>query len=162
MGLLKLLLVLLTCSAAVPAVAGPFEDGVAAYRRGDYATALRLYRPLADGGSASAQYNIGIMYDKGQGVPQDYAEAISWYRKAADQGHSTAQNNLGAMYNDGTGVPQDYVLAYMWFNLAASGLKAPESDIAVKNRDRVATRMTAAQIAESQKLAREWKPKAEQ
>jgi TPR repeat protein len=161
MRLLKLLLVLLMCAAAVPAVAGPFEDGMAAYNRGDYATALRLLRPLANGGSTSAQYNIGIMYDKGQGVPQDYAAAIAWYRKAADQGHPTAQNNLGAMYNDGTGVPQDYVQAHMWFNLAASGLNAPENDKAVKNRDRVAKRMTPAQIAEAQKLAREWKPKAE-
>jgi uncharacterized protein len=197
MRLLKLLLVLLTCAAAVPAVAGPFEDGIAAYNSGDYATALRLWHPLADSddaasqynlgvmyhkgqgvpqnfakasswfrkaaeqGNASAQYNIGIMYDNGQGVPQDYAAAISWYRKAADQGHPTAQNNLGAMYNDGTGVPQDYVQAHMWFNLAASHLKAPESDKAVKNRDRVAARMTTAQIAEAQKLAREWKPKPE-
>ena len=51
---------------------------MAAYNRGDYATALRLLRPLADGGSTSAQYNIGIMYDKGQGVPKDYVEAHKW------------------------------------------------------------------------------------
>ena len=56
----------------------------------------------------TAQYNLGIMYAKGQGVPQDYAEAVKWYRLAADQGIPTAQNNLGFMYAKGEGVPQDY------------------------------------------------------
>jgi len=60
-----------------------FEDGVAATLKGDYATAMRLWRPLADQGVASAQYNLGVMYANGQGVPQDYAAAVSWYRKAA-------------------------------------------------------------------------------
>ena len=161
MRLLKILLVMLVCAAG-PAVAGPFEDGVAAAQKDDYATALRLWRSLAEQGDANAQYGLGFMYDTGQGVPQDYAAAMSWYRKAADQGHAAAQSNLGTMYANGWGVPQDYILAHMWWNLAASRLDASEKekrDKVIKNRDSVAARMTPAQIAEAQKMAREWKPK---
>ncbi len=133
---------------------------MAAFDRGDYATALREWRPLAEQGDATAQYNLGAMYDKGQGVPQDDAEAVRWYRKAAEQGFALAQYNLGRMYYKGQGVPQDYVQAHMWNNLAASRFFPGERrDRAVKSRDIVAKRMTPAQISEAQKLAREWKPK---
>ena len=125
----------------------------------DYAAAVSWYRKAADQGDADAQYNLGVMYDNGQGVPQDYAAAVSWYRKAADQGYADAQYNLGVMYDNGQGVPQDYVQAHMWFNLAAATSRKRGRDKAVKNRDRVAAKMTPAQIAEAQKLAREWKPK---
>ncbi len=82
------------------------------------------------------------------------------YRKLAEQGHAEAQNKLGIMYQNGKGVPQDDAHAYMWFKLAASRLRPGEGrDIAVKNRDDVAMRMTPAQISEAQKLAREWRPK---
>ena len=81
---------------------------MAAYESKDYATALKLWRPLAEQGDAQAQYNLGIMYDNGQGVPQDDAEAVKWYRKAAEQGIAKAQYNLGVMYANGRGVPQDY------------------------------------------------------
>jgi uncharacterized protein len=141
---------------------GPPEDALAAYKRGDYATALRLWRPLADQGNATAQNNLGRMYDKGQGVPQDDAEAVNWYRKAADQGDADAQNNLGIMYHHGQGVPEDYVQAHKWYNLAAANFPASETEKrenAVIYRDRVAGKMTPAQIAEAQRLAREWKPK---
>ena len=65
------------------------------------------------------QYNLGIMYGKGNGVQQDYAEAVRWYRLAADQGFAGAQVNLGVMYDTGRGVPQDYVEAVRWYRLAA-------------------------------------------
>jgi hypothetical protein len=71
------------------------------------------------GGDAAAQYNLGLMYDNGRGVPQDYAEAARWYRLAAEQGHPVAQYNLGFMYVDGSGVPQDDAEAVRWFRLAA-------------------------------------------
>ncbi len=88
------------------------------------------------------------------------AKALQWYRKAAEQGEVTAQYNLGVMYDNGQGVPQDYAQAHMWYNLAASRFPPGENrDIAVNNRDVVAERMTPAQIAEAQKLAREWRPK---
>jgi len=166
----------LSLSLAAPVAAGPLEDALAdyerrrsanadalaAYNRGDYETALRLWRPLADQGHASAQISLGLMYDNGQGVPQDYIEAVKWYRKAVEQGNAAAQNNLGTMYDLGKGVPQDYVEAHKWYNLAAASFPPSEPERrekAVINRDRVAAKMTAAQIAEAQQLAREWTPK---
>ena len=101
------------------AMAGAFEDGVTAYERQDYATALGLFQPLADKGDASAQFNIGSMYAYGEGVPQNFAEAGRWFRRAADQGHATAQFNLGAMYAEGLGLAQDYPEAARWYRKAA-------------------------------------------
>ena len=148
-----------TLGLTAPAWAG-FGEGTAAYDRGDYATALREWRPLAKQGVADAQYNLGVMYGEGLGVPQDYAKAVGWWRKAAEQGHATAQYNLGVAYHNGEGVPQNYAQAHMWYNLAASRFSPGEDrDKVVKNRDHVAKRMTPAQISEAQKLAREWKPK---
>ena len=81
--------IILMLSFAPPVAAGPLEEtdaADAAYAKGDYATALRLLRPLADQGDAVAQYNLGVMHANGHGVPQNYAEAAKWYRLAADQG----------------------------------------------------------------------------
>jgi TPR repeat protein len=114
-------------------------------------------RAAAEQGDAAAQHKLGNRYEHGRGVPQDYAEAVKWYRLAAEQGHALAQSNLGVMYDNGQGVPQDYVRAHTWFNLAASRGNANGS----KNRDIVAKRMTPAQIAEAQRLAREWTLKPE-
>lgn len=99
--------------------ADPLEDGFSAAGRGDYATALRLWRPLANQGVAQAQFNLGSMYQNGDGVAQSYVEAVKWYRLAADQGHAVAQNNLGLMYRDGQGVTNDYAEAAKWFRIAA-------------------------------------------
>jgi TPR repeat protein len=119
--------------------------------------AMKWYGLAADQGDAAAQNNLGNMYKLGQGVPQNYAEAMKWYRLAADQGRALAQFNLGLMYAQGQGVPQNYVNAHMWFSLAA----AQHYQDAVKKRDLVEQSMTPAQIADAQKLAREWKPKPE-
>lgn len=110
---------ILAVGLAVPVSAGPYEDGYAALSRGDYARALRLFRPLADQGNALAQYSLGVMYTNGHGVPQDYAQAVAWYRKAADQSLAAGQNNLGFMYTYGYGVPQDYTEAAKWYWKAA-------------------------------------------
>ena len=115
------------------------------------------YRKGADQGFADAQYNLGIMYANGRGIPQDYVQAHKWLNLAADQGYATAQFNLGFMYAQGRGVPQDYVQAHMWLNLAAVNGDAD----AINNLDFVAAKMTPAQIAEAQKMAAEWKPKPE-
>jgi TPR repeat protein len=124
----------------------------------DYAEALKWYRLAAAQGSAEAQVNLGLMYHNGQGIPQDYAEALKWFRLAAAQGDVLAQSNLGLMYHNGQGVPQDYVQALKCFNLAAATSTKPDlHHLAVQSRDKVAARMTAAQIAEAQKRAREWK-----
>jgi TPR repeat protein len=110
--------IILVMSFAGSVAAGPLEDADAAVKRRDYATALRLIRPLAEQGDASAQYNLGVFYDNGLGVPQDYVSAL------------------------------------MWLNLSA----AQGKEGAATFRDLVARLMTPAQIAEAQKLAREWKP----
>ena len=89
--------------------------GLAAYKSGDYATALREFRPLANQRNAGAQFSLGLMYSKGLGVPQDYAEALKWYRKEAEQGSAGAQNNLGIMYSNGYGVQHDYGEAVRWY-----------------------------------------------
>ncbi len=84
-----------------------WEAGVDAYQARDYATALKEFKQLAEKGDAGAQYNLGMMYDKGLGVAQDYKEALKWYRLAAEQGFAAAQYNLGVMYDKGEGVTQD-------------------------------------------------------
>jgi hypothetical protein len=89
-------------------------------------------------------------------VPDDDEEAVRWYRLAADQGDGNAQYNLGVMYDNGDGVPQDDVQAYMWFSLAASRSTGTERATATEWRDRVANRLTPDQLAEGQRLAREW------
>jgi uncharacterized protein len=108
--------------------AGPVEDGVTAYKRGDYATALRLWRPAADQGDARAQYNLGTMYYAGRGVGQNYATSASWYRKAADQGDAKAQCNLGTLYATGRGVPLNPAAAVNWFRKAADQGNADAQD----------------------------------
>jgi uncharacterized protein len=226
-AMLTALMLVVTARAAI---AGSWEDAVAAHLRGDYATTLRLLRPLADQGLAkaqerlgalyyggqgvpqdyaeavkwfrlaakrgdanalyalglmyyngqgvaqdyteavkwfrlavlwgrtNAQYNLGLMYANGQGVTQDYAEALKWFRPAAERGDPAAQYALGLMYESGRGLSRDYILAHLWFDLSA----AQGTKIAVTSRDRIERQMAPAQIAEAQKLAREWKAKPEE
>ena len=101
------------------ATAGPLVDAVAAYQRGDYATALRLWHPLAEQGDADAQFHLGVMYESGQGVLRNDAEAIKWYRKAAEQDDAVAQFDLGIMYTKGERVSPNHAEAALWYRLAA-------------------------------------------
>lgn len=186
--------VVVTVMLAGAAMAGPAEDAYAAYQGKDYAMALHIWKPLGEQGDASAQFylgimyakgqgvpqddveaarwyrlaavqgnvasqiNLGVMYANGQGVPQDYAEAVTWYRKAAaEQGGAPAQFNLGVMYAKGQGVPEDDLLAHMWLNLAAE----QGDETAAKIRDLIAKQMTPDQLAQAQRLEREWKPTTE-
>ena len=98
---------------------GAYEDGLTAYNRNDFATTIKLWRPLAEQGDAVAQSNLGVMYSTGQGVTQDYKEALKWYRLAAEQGNAIAQTSLGWMYDQGQGVTQDYKEAARLWRLAA-------------------------------------------
>ena len=134
---------------------GPLEKAYQSYQCGDYARTLILLRPLVENGNASAEMWLGYMYHTGSGVPRNDVEAVKWYRLAADQGNAEAQSRLGSMYANGDGVPQDYAEAHMWLNLSA----AQGNPDAARERDRVALHMSPAQIAEAQRLAREWKPK---
>ena len=190
--------VVLVLALALPApvLAADLQAGAEAYDRGDYATALIEFRPLAEQGNANAQHALGVMYSKGRGVPQnhaeavkwwrlaaeqgkadaqlglgamyfygrgapqDYAEAVKWYRLAAEQGQADAQIALGFMYYFGHGVPQDYVQAHMWYSLAAERSSPGEDrDQLISYRDEVEAKMSPDQVAEAQRLAREWKPK---
>ncbi|MCG3771701.1 MAG: Secretory immunoglobulin A-binding protein EsiB [Nitrosomonadaceae bacterium] len=149
----------------------------------DHVEAVRLYLKAADQGHAPAQYTLGNMYDDGLGVTQDKpqmlhwyrkaadqghviaqyelgsrakgAEAVKWYRKAADQGHPNSQGQLLIMYLSGDGVARDLVQAYKWDALGggdANGFIRRDSDAFF------AKHMTPSQIAEAQKLVREWMP----
>ena len=190
---MKILAALALCLCITTAQADLVDDADAAWLSKDFATALRMYRSLAEQGYASAQFNLGLMYDDGQGTPQDYAETLKWYRLAAEQGDADAQYNLGTMYRQGRGVPQnyaeavkwyrlaaeqgyayalnnlgimydeglgvlqDYVEAHKWYNLAASRKTEEDSrKRSIENRDIVAKLMTPSQIAEAQKLAKQW------
>ena len=139
-GVAAALLLLVATSVA----AADFDTGVRAYNRGDYTSAFREFRALAEQGHAGAQFSLGFMYDNGEGVPEDDRQAAFWYRKAAEQGEAYAQSNLGRMYAFGKGVPEDDVRAYAWVNLAA----AQGIEIAERFRAKFRQRMTPAQIAE--------------
>jgi uncharacterized protein len=217
---------ILLSSFAARVAASPLDDATAAMDRRDYATALRLLRPLADQGDADAQARLAAMFIAGQGVPQDYAEAAKWFRKATDQGSDMAQLGVAAMYIAGRGVPQDHTEAVRWLRRAAdqgdtiaqcllghayaTGQGVPHDDVdavkwprkaadqgnadtqygrgllyfkglgvpqnnaiarmwpnlgatggneeAANYRDALTAKMAPTQIAEAQKLAREWKP----
>ena len=122
----------------------------------DDVEATRWFRMAAEQGNMFAQNVLGTHYASGIGVSEDDAEAVQWYLLAAEQGHLGAQEFLVAKYWIGKGVPQDYVQAHMWLNLAASRLTGEDLEKAVEARDSVAQMMTPAQIAEAQRLAREW------
>src|SRR5579872_6033572 len=106
---------LLVLGLAGPAMASELDDAVAAAHRGEYASALQQLSPLAEGGDARAQFDIGFMHARGWGVPPNPAEAIPWYRKAADQGLPVAQHFLGVAYVNGEGVQADDTQAARWF-----------------------------------------------
>ena len=139
-------------SFVIPAIAGPYEDGIEAAKHGDFETSLSIFRALAEKNDAEGQNGLGVSYHNGLGVPQDYAEAVRWYRKAAEQGHAKAQLNLAGMYYSGQGVSQDILRAHMWFNLAAEG----GDDTARRNLGILEKHMTDAQVAEARRMAREW------
>ena len=127
----------------------------------DLQEAVKWFRKAAEQGHAGAQHLLGFKYELGEGVPRDYQEAFKWHSKAANQGNAGSQNNLGRMYAFGEGVPRDYVLAHMWRNLALFKVADEAGTRKRKARwlDDLEENMTTEQIAEAQRLAREWKPK---
>jgi TPR repeat protein len=120
---------------------------------GDLTEAEKWHHKAADQEHSEAQFNLAFYY-----YSKDYIEAARLWRKAADKGHSEAQYWLGICYQDGEGVPQDYVLAHMWFNLSASNGVGEDQQRRAKARDDVARRLTPQQLAQAQRLAKEWKP----
>jgi uncharacterized protein len=160
-------------------------------RRAEYEAAAKELRKSAEGGDASAQNKLGLLYYEGKGVPRDYRQAKEWFEEAAKQGHAGAEVNLGTLYLQGDGAPQsdqmalfwfsraveqedalafaklgmmyargrgvlqDFIQAHKWYNLSAAHGENRSAEL----RDALAKEMTPAQIAEAQRLAREWKPK---
>ena len=162
-----------------------FQKGFTAYNQGDYATAIKEWRPLAERGDVNAQFNLAILYEDEKG---DYKTAAKWYTLAAEQGFEYAQYNLGVMYEFGEGVILDYKTAAKWYTLAAEqgngraqnslGLfssegkgviqdniyahmwyniaaSSEESINAAENRTKIEKEMTPADISKAQELARQ-------
>jgi len=120
----------------------------------DSAEAVKWFIKAADQGYVNAQNNVGVMYDDGNGVAKNDVEAVKWFTKAAEQGFARAQNNLGARYENGLGVPKDYIQAAKWYILAT----AQGNEEAANKFVELAKSMTSEQIAQAQKLAKEFAP----
>ncbi|HKX00260.1 MAG TPA: tetratricopeptide repeat protein [Bryobacteraceae bacterium] len=150
----SLQLAFLALLASIPTRAADFHKGYKAEQRGDYATALAEYLPLATKGNAYAQNKLGVLYYYGRGVERDYLKAVDWYRKAAEAGLPVAYNNLGHCYQKGLGVPRDYVQAEMWFTLAGPSNDAADNAA----RTDVVEHITAEQRSQALRMAASWRP----
>jgi uncharacterized protein len=137
------------------AFAQSYEDGRAAYKNDDYAQASAIFKSLAEKGDARAQFNLGLLYDEGEGVPKDPEKAASWYRKAAEQGHREAQFNIGQMYSVGHGLPKDLQQAYFWWLLAS----ADGEEEATNNRKKIEPLLTPDQRDKARAEAAKWRPR---
>jgi uncharacterized protein len=142
-----------------PAVA-EVDDGIAAYHGEDYARLAREIAPKAAAGNAAAQLTLAMLYETGRGLARDDAQAARWYAEAAAHGMAEARMRLGIMHAEGRGVPADKARAHMWLGLAIQAL--PDSalrDEALAAMVSLARRMSAAEIAEAERLARDFKAK---
>lgn len=100
------------------AFADDFEDGIRFYANKNYSQAAGLFKKAAELGNAQAEYNLGVMHAKGEGMPQDYQQAYFWLHRAADRGIGGAEYNLAIMYDNGLGVDRDYPIAIFWYRRA--------------------------------------------
>ena len=121
----------------------------------DYKLAVYWWSKAAEQGEAWAQYKLGSMYADGKGVEKNPEQAVHWWSKAAEQGHDWAQYKLGKIYADEEGEMEDYLLAYMWFEIASSGGHVTAS----KGKEKLAAKMSKAEISEAMELAQEWSEK---
>jgi TPR repeat protein len=133
--------------------APPSNPLAAAFQRGDYATVLRILRPKAMAGNASAQHNLGFMYEKGYGVPRNPAIAASWYQKSANQGYPAGQLALGRLYFEGDGLQRDLVEAYKWMYLAGRGTSKAFGYLRV-----IGNMLTYDQMSTAMYRAQSWTP----
>lgn len=124
----------------------------------DYKAAARWYEKAAEQGFSVAQHNLGGLYEQGLGVPQDPGAAAVWYALGAEQGDSWAQLSLAELHASGKLVQPEPATAYRWALIAANG-KDPEVKVAAANLSRkVVAKLSVAQKAEAEKLARAWRP----
>ena len=138
--------------------ADTFAAGSRAYAARNYVLAGQIFLPLAEERDARAQTYLGVMYLRGQGVPQNFAVAAYWLQLASSAGVPAAQYFFGLMYDKGQGVPQDFVLAQAWLNLAVAHAEPRLRDRWALIRNAVASKMTEAQLAEARRLAYQWEP----
>ncbi len=158
MGMKKIIIIPLLLASLITPISwrGDFDKGLAAALRGDYATALNEWMPLAKQGDVRAQFNLGLMYYNGTGITQNYKTAMKWYTLAAEQGHARAQNNLSVVYLQGEGVTENYIKAHMWANIARYNGSENTKELI----ETLVERMTQEQIAKAQDLAQECVEKA--
>jgi len=129
-----------------------YQEGVTAYEKGDFSAALEKFKPVAEHGHVQAEYYVGIMYLKGQGITKNEKDAGIWLGKAAERGHADAQENLGLIYAKGLGVERDWVQAAKWFSIAAASGK----ETAANNKKVIEVHMPPEKVAEANTLAQEW------
>jgi TPR repeat protein len=148
--LFRILVIPLVLFLPLPAVSDDYDEGLAAYLKRDYATALVKLTRVALKGNGAAQERVGQMHDDGEGTTQNYREAVRWYRMAALSGASGAQFKLGLMYKYGHGVAKDYVYSHMWLNIAAAGGSKTSGEV----REIVSRNMTPQQLDQAQQMAK--------
>ncbi|MFO0998278.1 MAG: tetratricopeptide repeat protein [Alphaproteobacteria bacterium] len=102
------------------AASADYDTGKAAYAQGDYAAAFRAWKPIAEGGNPVAQFALGTLYEKGQGVRQNGRDALRWYTRSAKQNFAEAQLRLAYLYAGGTVVPRNDAEAAKWMKAAAA------------------------------------------
>ena len=147
-----ILAILISIMIAIPTYANDFQDGLDAIHETNYKKALKKLMPLAESGHAAAQYNIGVMHEWGNGVPQDNSQALKWYKRSAELSHKDAQNNLGALYSKGEGTEQNFVEALKWFLISAeNGSEGGQKNIRILEK-----RMNYEKISQAQKFANDW------
>jgi hypothetical protein len=139
-------------TADTSAAAGKRGDFPKPNRLDDHHFAVQLYEESAENGDSDAQYKLGLLYLTGNGALQDFAEAAKWLRLAAEQGYALAQYELGLIYRSGYGLAIDQVQSYVWLNLAA----AAGVQQAVGARDDVMRSLNTRQLAQAQKISRDW------
>ena len=179
------LAVAMLAGLAAPAWAD-YQSALAALKSGgDVAAACTEITALADDGDAAAMLSVSDFYKNGTCGTKDTAVARKWHRSAAEHGDAYAQMTLGSNYRIGAeGLAKDYVLAYKWYAIAAATAKPRSKAVpgdafaqllpltgsasfgdtaadlqAAAQRDRMAKKMTPAQIKKAKELARNWKPK---
>ena len=151
MNRITLILAAVLSLAFTQVTAQDYNKGLEAANDGDYASALKEWKPLAEQGDAVLQNFLGLMYKNGNGVLKDYAEAVKWWRLSAEQGYADAQYNLGTMYAKGNGVLQDNQTAHMWYNIASANGHEKSGEY----RDELVALMTTSEITKATAMARE-------
>ena len=158
MSFVRLMFVVFAMGCLLAACSGKgsgsaLKGAEAAYRQGDFKTALEVFQAMAEKGNARAQFFLSQMYLSGSGVPRDYAQALKWASASAEQKNSDGQFTLGEIYESGKGVPADLVQAHMWYSLSAT---SGDEQAIRKKAELEIKRMSGPQIEESKQMELKW------